>query len=157
MAAPSPGIAAPLLVAEDGKAWQCLIDCHVGRHRGRDPGGGGASWGRDVWKRRVLRNLTFGASPAIIALNDHPDHTGPALPAAWQHFRRIGGWNEIRAPITGDPLSISTLVNGVQSLRHAEPQSLHPAHGHIGLQVHGGEKYAGAGTVRCRNLRVRML
>ena len=132
----------------EGKAYQCLIDYH--------PGGTiGGILGEGIWKRRGVRNYTFGDTPEVIALNEHDTQTCPVLPEAWRHFWRAGDWNEVRARITGDPPTITTWVNGVQILQHREPASVHPATGHLGLQLHGGEKYAG--TVRYRNLRVRRL
>lgn len=49
----------------------------------------------------------------------------------------------------------STWMNGVQILEHVEPKSVHPARGHIGLQIHGGAR--SRGTMRYRNIRVRSL
>jgi hypothetical protein len=41
----------------------------------------------------------------------------------------------------------------VQILQHVEPKSVHPAKGHIGLQIHGGAR--SKGMVRYRNVRMR--
>ena len=132
----------------DGKAYQCLIDYHEG-------GTIGGILGEGIWKRRGVRNYTFGTTPDLITLNENPAHPCPVSPEKWKEFWRVGDWNEIRARITGDPPTITTWVNGVQILQHTEPASVHPATGHIGLQIHGGEKFVG--TVRYRNLRVRPL
>lgn len=67
----------------------------------------------------------------------------------------MGEWNEVRARITSDPPTITTWVNNVQIMQHTEPASVHPAKGHIGLQVHGGAMFAG--TVRYRNIRWKKL
>jgi hypothetical protein len=137
-----------LRCTEDGKAYQCLIDYH--------PGGTiGGILGEGIWKRRGVRNYTFGATPEIITLNEHPTHPCPVLPGSWPHFWRAGQWNEVRARITGDPPTITTWVNGVKIMEHTEPASVHPARGHIGLQVHGGAQFGG--TVRYRNIRLRSL
>ena len=133
---------------KDGKAYQCLIDYHEG-------GTIGGILGEGIWKRRGVRNYTFGASPDLITLNDNPAHPCPVLPDSWKSFWRIGEWNEVRARITGNPPTITTWVNGVQIMQHTEPHSVHPAKGHIGLQVHGGAKFGG--TVRYRNIRIRVL
>jgi hypothetical protein len=133
---------------EDGKAYQCLIDYHEG-------GTIGGILGEGIWKRRGVRNYTFGTSPDIITLNENEAHPCPVLPDSWKSFWRHGEWNEVRARITGDPPTITTWVNGVQIMQHTEPASVHPPKGHIGLQVHGGEKFVG--TVRYRNIRVRSL
>ena len=53
--------------------------------------------------------------------------------------------------IVGDPPTITTWVNGVQILQHSEPKSVHAAHGHIGLQIHGGGR--SKGIVRYRSVR----
>ena len=58
---------------------------------------------------------------------------------------------EVRMRIAGDPPTITTWVNGVKILQHREPKSVHPARGHIGLQIHGGAR--SKGTVRYRNVR----
>lgn len=137
-----------LRCTEDGKAYQCLIDYH--------PGGTiGGILGEGIWKRRGVRNYTFGAAPDLITLNENATHPCPVRPDSWPHFWRVGQWNEVRARITGDPPTITTWVNGVKILEHTEPDSVHPARGHIGLQVHGGAQFAG--TVRYRNIRVRRL
>lgn len=132
---------------EDGKAYQCLIDYHEG-------GTIGGILGEGIWKRRGVRNYTLGASPDLITLNDNPAHPCPVLPDSWKSFWRVGEWNEVRARITGDPPTITTWVNGVQIMQHTEPASVHPAKGHIGLQVHGGAQFAG--SVRYRNIRMRV-
>lgn len=137
-----------LRCTEDGKAYQCLIDYHKG-------GTIGGILGEGIWKRRGVRNYTFGDTPEIITLNANTEHPCPVPPEKWPSFWRIGGWNEIRARITGDPPTITTWVNGVQIMRHTEPFTQHPATGHIGLQIHGGAQFAG--TVRYRNIRLRAL
>ncbi len=130
----------------DGKAYQCLIDYHKG-------GTIGGILGEGIWKRRGVRNYTFGDTPEIITLNENEAHPCPVLPDSWTSFWRVGGWNEVRARITGDPPTITTWVNGVRIMQHTEPASVHPATGHIGLQIHGGAQFAG--TVRYRHLRIR--
>lgn len=133
---------------EDGKAYQCLIDYH--------PGGTiGGILGEGIWKRRGVRNFTFGKMPDVITLNENAEHPCPVKPEAWSKFWHVGGWNEVRARITNDPPTMTTWVNGVQIMQHTEPASVHPARGHIGLQVHGGNMFTG--TVRYRNIRVRKL
>lgn len=132
----------------DGKAYQCLIDYHEG-------GTIGGILGEGIWKRRGERNFTFGADPGIITLNEHPRHPCPVLADSWASFWRAGEWNEVRARITGDPPTVTTWVNGVKIMEYTEAETLHPARGHIGLQLHGGDQFAG--TVRYRNLRVRKL
>ena len=102
-----------------------------------------------------MRNYSLGALPDLITLNDKPAHPCPVLPESWKRFWRIGEWNEVRARIIGHPPTITKWVNGVQILQHTEPASVHPAKGHIGLQVHGGAKFVG--TVRDRNICVRVL
>lgn len=136
-----------LRCTEDGKAYQCLIDYHSG-------GTVGGILGEGIWKRRGVRNYTFGDTPDIITLNENPEHPCPVLPDSWKSFWRVGEWNEVRARITGDPPTITTWVNGVQIMQHTEPASVHPATGHIGLQIHGGKF---TGTVRYRNIRIRQL
>lgn len=135
-----------LRCTKDGRAYQCLIDYHKG-------GTVGGILGEGIWKRRGVRNYTFGDSPDVISLNDNDAHPCPVKPEAWKSFWRIGGWNEVRARITGDPPTITTWVNGVQIMQHTETASMHPPLGHIGLQLHGGPQFAG--TVRYRNLRIR--
>lgn len=137
-----------LRCTEDGKAYQCLIDYHKG-------GTIGGILGEGIWKRRGARNYTFGDTPDIITHNENTEHPCPVPPEKWKSFWRIGGWNEVRARITGDPPTITTWVNGVQIMSHTEPVSQHPATGHIGLQIHGGAQFAG--TVRYRNIRIRAL
>jgi hypothetical protein len=136
-----------LRCTEDGKAYQCLIDYHQG-------GTIGGILGEGIWKRRGVRNYTFGESPDIITINENEAHPCPVLPDSWKSFWRVGEWNEVRARITGDPPTITTWVNGVQIMQHSEPASVHPASGHIGLQIHGGKF---TGTVRYRNIRIRSL
>jgi hypothetical protein len=132
----------------DGKAYQCLIDYHEG-------GTIGGILGEGIWKGRGVRNYTFGESADLITLNENEAHPCPVQPESWPHFWRPGQWNEVRARITGDPPMITTWVNGVQIMQHTEPASVHPAKGHIGLQIHGGKQFAG--TVRYRNIRLRQL
>ena len=137
-----------LRCTEDGKAYQCLIDYYEG-------GTIGGLLGEGIWTRRGVRNYSFAATPDRITLNENHEHPCPVRPDSWKHFWRVGQWNEVRARITNDPPTITTWVNGVQIMQHTEPASVHPARGHIGLQVHGGAKFTG--TVRYRNLRVRAL
>lgn len=137
-----------LRCTEDGKAYQCLIDYHEG-------GNIGGILGEGIWKRRGVRNYTIGKTPDVITLNENKEHPCPVLSDSWKHFWRHGQWNEVRARITGDPPTVTTWVNGVQVMQYTEPESMHPARGHVGLQVHGGAKFAG--IVRYRNIRVRAL
>ena len=129
----------------DGRAYQCLIDYY-------ENGTIGGVLGERIWKVRGVRNYSFGATPDVITLNDHAQRC-PVLPEAWKFFWRAGDWNDVRMRIVGDPPTITTWVNGVQILQHVEPTSVHPARGHIGLQIHGGER--SKGTVRYRNVRGR--
>lgn len=137
-----------LRCTEEGHAYQCLIDYHKG-------GTLGGILGEGIWKRRGVRNFTFGDRPEVIELNENAQPC-PVLPEAWPHFWRVGQWNEIRARIVNDPPTMTTWVNGVQILTYTEPASQHPARGHIGLQVHGGAAGQG-GFVRYRHLRVKVL
>ena len=100
---------------------------------------------------RVLRTCQYcGATTASqAALSGFRAEPSAAGFSAW----RAGGWNEVRMSIVGDPPTITTWVNGVQILQHVEPASVHPARGHIGLQIHGGAR--SKGTVRYRNVRAR--
>ena len=136
-----------LRCSEDGRAYQCLIDYYEG-------GTIGGVLGERIWNVRGVRNYSFGAKPEIITTNDNVQRC-PVLPEAWAHFWRVGAWNEVRTRIVGDPPTVTTWVNGVQILQHTEPKSVHPARGHIGLQIHGGPK--SKGTVRYRNIRARTL
>lgn len=131
----------------DGRAYQCLIDYY-------ENGTVGGVLGERIWKVRGVRNYSFGASPDVITLNEHAQGC-PVLPEAWKYFWRVGDWNEVRMRIVGDPPTITTWVNGVQILEHIEPASVHPARGHIGLQIHGGAR--SKGTVRYRNVRARSI
>lgn len=131
----------------DGRAYQCLIDYYEG-------GTVGGVLGERIWKARGVRNYSFGPTPDVITLNENPQPC-PVLPDAWRYFWRAGEWNDVRARIVGDPPTITTWVNGVQILQHVEPKSVHPARGHIGLQIHGGAR--SKGTVRYRNVRLRVL
>lgn len=137
-----------LRCTQDGRGYQCLIDYHKG-------GTIGGILGERIWKRRGVRNFTFGDSPELITLNENAQPC-PITPEQWKTFWKPGQWNEIRARITADPPTITTWVNGTQILTHTEPKSVHPAKGHIGLQIHGGAAGAG-GVVRYRNIRIRRL
>lgn len=137
-----------LRCTQDGRGYQCLIDYHKG-------GTIGGILGERIWKRRGLRNFTFGESPEVITLNDNAQPC-PVTPEQWKTFWKPGQWNEIRSRITADPPTITTWVNGQQILTHTEPKSVHPAQGHIGLQIHGGPAGAG-GVVRYRNIRIKKL
>jgi hypothetical protein len=73
----------------------------------------------------------------------------------------VGKWHLDASPssvawITADPPTITTWVNGQQILSHTEPKSVHPAQGHIALQIHDGPSGAG-GVVRYRNIRIKRL
>lgn len=133
---------------QDGRGYQCLIDYHKG-------GTIGGILGERIWKRRGVRNFTFGDSQDVITLNENAQPC-PITPEQWKTFWKPGQWNEIRARITADPPTITTWINGTQILSHTEPKSVHPAKGHIGLQVHGGAAGAG-GVVRYRNIRIKRL
>lgn len=137
-----------LRCTQDGRGYQCLIDFHKG-------GTIGGILGERIWKRRGVRNFTFGDSPEVITLNENAQPC-PFTPEQWKTFWKPGKWNEIRARITADPPTITTWINGTQILTHTEPKSVHPAKGHIGLQVHGGAAGAG-GVVRYRNIRIKRL
>jgi len=137
-----------LRCTQDGRGYQCLIDYHKG-------GTIGGILGERIWKRRGVRNFTFGDSPEVITLNENAQPC-PVTPEQWKTFWKPGQWNEIRARITADPPTITTWVNGTQILTHTEPKSVHPAKGHIGLQIHGGAAGAG-GVVRYRNIRIKRL
>lgn len=130
---------------QDGRAYQCLIDYY-------ENGTIGGILGERIWKVRGVRNYSFGPTPDVITLNEH-SHRCPVQPDSWKYFWRVGEWNEVRMRIVGDPPTITTWINGVQILQHVEPKSVHPARGHIGLQIHGGAR--SKGTVRYRNIRVR--
>ncbi|MBI5767935.1 MAG: DUF1080 domain-containing protein [Verrucomicrobia bacterium] len=131
----------------EGAAYQCLIDYY-------ENGTIGGILGERIWKVRGVRNYSFGPTPDIITLNDHPQRC-PVLPDAWKFFWHVNDWNEVRVRIVGDPPTVTTWVNGVQILQHTEPTSVHPARGHIGLQIHGGAR--SKGLVRYRNIRAREL
>jgi hypothetical protein len=131
----------------DGRAYQCLIDYY-------ENGTIGGILGERIWNVRGVRNYSFGATPDVITLNENSQPC-PVLPEAWPFFWRAGEWNDVRVRIVGDPPTITTWVNGVQILQHVEPKSVHPARGHIGLQIHGGAR--SKGTVRYRNIRARTL
>lgn len=137
-----------LRCTQDGRGYQCLIDYHKG-------GTIGGILGERIWKRRGVRNFTFGDSPEVITLNENAQPC-PVTPEQWKTFWKPGQWNEIRARITADPPTITTWINGTQILMHTEPKSVHPAKGHIGLQIHGGAAGAG-GVVRYRNVRIKSL
>ena len=130
---------------QDGRAYQCLIDYY-------ENGTIGGILGERIWNVRGVRNYSFGATPEVITLNDHAQPC-PVQPDAWKYFWRAGDWNDVRMRIVGDPPTITTWVNGVQILQHSEPKSVHPARGHIGLQIHGGGR--SKGIVRYRNVRAR--
>ena len=106
-----------LRCTDDGKAYQCLIDYHKG-------GTIGGVLGEGIWKRRGERNFTFGERPDVITINPHAQAC-PFTPDGWRALWKVGGWNEVRARIVGDPPVITTWVNGVQILSYHEPVSQH--------------------------------
>ncbi len=53
-----------LRCTEDGRGYQCLIDYHQG-------GTLGGILGERIWKRRGVRNFTFGDTPEVITLNEN--------------------------------------------------------------------------------------
>lgn len=137
-----------LRCTQDGRGYQCLIDYHKG-------GTIGGILGERIWKRRGVRNFTFGDAPEVITQNENAQPC-PVTPEQWKTFWKPGQWNEVRARITADPPTITTWVNGTQILTHTEPKPVHPAKGHIGLQIHGGAAGSG-GVVRYRNIRIKRL
>ena len=78
----------------------------------------------------------------------------PAWVTAW----RAGEWNELRARIEGEVPRITVWINGTpitdwtDTANHAAGGA---ADGFIGLQVHGGDRWARDGRIRFRNIRVR--
>ena len=139
---------------EDGKCYQALVDFHFG-------GSLMGIYGEGVGGKPHLRFFSFGATAHDITL--HPERTPSGLPvdaAGWKKLWKLGGWNELRARITGgDKPTIATWINGVKIMEWTETEARLPVKGAIGLQVHGGgkpEEYDGK-FVRYRNVRVKRL
>jgi hypothetical protein len=124
---------------EDGRAYQGLVDYKAG-------GNVMGVFGEGLSGGIFVRNYIFGNTPDVI----QPVDGGfplPITPAQWPNLWNVGGWNEVRIRVTGNPPTITTWING--ELRH-------PGQGSIGLQVHAGNEYFGK-FVRYRNVRVKPL
>ncbi len=76
----------------------------------------------------------------------------------WVTVWRRGGWNQVRARIEGDVPHITVWINGTKITDWTDTAN-HAAggatDGAIGLQVHGGERWARGGSIRFRNITVR--
>lgn len=73
----------------------------------------------------------------------------------WRTHFRPGGWNHLRARITGEPAHVSAWLNGVQTLNFQDTIPRYPREGYVGLQVHGGAGSWGENSrARFRNIRI---
>ena len=140
---------------EDGKAYQAMIDYHVGGNLMGVYGEGIGGFGS--------RNFTFTdpKDPGKIK-EDKSVFKLPVSPADWPNFWKHGEWNELKARIEGDPAKITTWIKGMKFMEWTD-EKMRPKHakGGIALQVHGGG-YGGPGDltklyVRYRNIRVKVL
>lgn len=75
----------------------------------------------------------------------------------WAAHYNKGEWNKVMAVVTGNPPRIDTWINGYHYAEYEGGGEVKlPAEGHIGLQVHTGEKYYDLKT-RYRDIRIREL
>ncbi len=139
---------------EDGKAYQAMIDYHVGGNLMGVYGEGIGGFGS--------RNFTFTdpKDPEKIK-EDKADFKLPVSPEGWPEFWKHGEWNTLKARIVGNPPTITTWIRGVKFMEYTDKQKRLPEMGGIALQVHGGG-YGGPGdltklVVRYRNIRVKEL
>lgn len=74
----------------------------------------------------------------------------------WRGVYRVTDWNTIGASIRGNPPQIDVWINGTHVLAWQDTEVRLPDTGHVGLQVHGGERFDGF-KMRARNIFVRSL
>jgi hypothetical protein len=82
---------------------------------------------------------------------------------AWTEHYKKDDWNRLLVLCVGNPPRIDVWLNGWHMTEWAPSEEDHPglepklpAEGHIGLQVHAGDRYEGLHT-RFRNIRIRPL
>jgi hypothetical protein len=137
-----------LRCTEDGKAYQAMIDYHIG-------GNLMGIYGEGLSGLISVRNFTFGDKPSDITENKSSFKL-PVPPELWPDFWRHGEWNTLRARIEGNPPSVTTWIRGVKFMEFTDKEKRHPDTGGIGLQVHGGGDFTKQ-YVRYRNIRIKVL
>jgi len=143
---------------EDGKAYQAMIDYHVGGNLMGIYGEGIGGFSS--------RNFTFTdpKDPSKIKEDQCPfplPVSPEKWPAFWKHSPVYSEWSELKARIVGNPPSITTWIKGVKFMEYTDTKKRLGDTGGIALQVHGGS-YGGPGdltklVVRYRNIRVKTL
>ena len=118
-----------LRTTETGTSYQVMIDLYAG-------GTVGGVWGENFPITLDVRRFVFGETP---------------VGTPWRP-----GWNLLSARITGNPPHIVTWLNGNLIVDFQDTERRLADRGPIALQMHGGEAH-GAGAVRFRNIRVRLL
>ncbi|MFP4500243.1 MAG: DUF1080 domain-containing protein [Candidatus Hydrogenedentota bacterium] len=79
-----------------------------------------------------------------------------ADPEDWQAIYNQDEWNKLLALVIGNPPTIDVWLNGTHVMSWQGAEKLLDSTGHIGLQVHAGERYMGK-DARFRNIKVRRL
>lgn len=135
---------------EDGKAYQAMIDYHK-------DGNVMGVYGEGIGGFH-FRNYSFLDSPDKIVIAKVLEGTPvcPVTPEEWAKLWKHGGWNELKARITGNPPTVTTWIKGVKFMEHTDTKKRLGDEGGIALQVHGGGDYTKQ-FVRYRNIYVKVL
>jgi hypothetical protein len=106
----------------------------------------------------MLDNLEGGIIGSIYG-EQMEELNAPAY-AEWRRVWRQGEWNHVRARIEGSVPHITVWINGTMTTDWTDVAN-HAAdgagEGAIGLQVHGGGRWAPGGTLRVRSVTVTRL
>ena len=134
-----------------GQAYQAMIDYHANGNLMGIYGEGIGGF--------LSQNYHFkGKVTEIVEDTDKKAIPLPVKPAEWATFWKHGQWNELRARVEGQPVHITTWINGVKfsDWTDTRKDGNRPAAGGIALQVHGGGDFTKQ-FVRYRNVRVKEL
>jgi len=135
---------------EDGKAYQAMVDYHS---KGNLMG----IYGEGMKGQPNAQNFNFGEKVTeVLPVTDASLTAFPVLTESWRYFWRHGQWNELRARIVGNPLTVTTWINGVKFMELTDTEKRMPDMGGIALQIHGGGDYTKQ-FVRYRNIRLKRL
>ncbi|MGL6076997.1 MAG: 3-keto-disaccharide hydrolase [Fimbriiglobus sp.] len=134
---------------DKGQAYQAMIDYHA---NGNLMGIYGEGLGGFISK-----NYSFKEKVTDIVEEKNAVPL-PVKPEDWPAFWKHGEWNELRARVQGQPVQITTWINGVKFMEWKETRTsgLRPEKGGIALQVHGGGDFTKQ-FVRYKNIRVKEL
>ncbi len=79
----------------------------------------------------------------------------------WSKIWKAGEWNEVHVKVVGNPVNITTWINGHLITKYTSDKKFEKElgeRGHIAVQVHGGSgRWTKGGKVQYRNIQVKEL